>query len=121
MTASTTHVVSGEGKRTPNLLKGLMQGCWLVTKEWAYASLEEGRWSAEEPFEMVNFSPAVRNIREERLAFQGAYKSELFKDVGTVYVSSECRAPKEELRQLNPGVTILKNISFFVCVLGVQK
>jgi hypothetical protein len=65
---------------------------------------------------MVNFSPAVRNMREERLAFQGAFKSELFKgicfyfvaspepalppDVGTVYVSGECRAPRDELRQL---------------------
>ena len=89
VTASTTHVISGEGKRTLNLLKGLMQvsqffklsifsnvwlcilspyldtdaeqiqGCWLLTKEWAYSSLEEGRWAPEEPFEMVNFSPAV--------------------------------------------------------------
>ena len=92
VTASTTHVISGEGKRTLNLLKGLMQvsqflklfnlfqrvivqvcilspyleteaepflGGWLLTKEWAYSSLEEGRWAPEEPFEMVNFSPAV--------------------------------------------------------------
>jgi len=100
VTASTTHVISGEGKRTLNLLKGLMQGCWLLTKEWAYSSLEEGRWAAEEPFEMVNFSPAVRNMREERINSGGAFKSELFKDVGTVYVSGECRAPKDELRQL---------------------
>lgn len=100
VTASTTHVISGEGKRTLNLLKGLMQGCWLLTKEWAYSSLEEGRWAPEEPFEMVNFSPAVRNMREERINSGGAFKSELFKDVGTVYVSGECRAPKDELRQL---------------------
>lgn len=100
VTASTTHVISGEGKRTLNLLKGLMQGCWLLTKEWAYSSLEEGRWAPEEPFEMVNFSPAVRNMREERINSGGAFKSELFKDVGTVFVSGECRAPKEELRQL---------------------
>merc|ERR1712105_154237 len=100
VTTSTTHVISGEGKRTLNLLKGLMQGCWLLTKEWAYSSLEEGRWAPEEPFEMVNFSPAVRNMREERINCGGAFKSELFKDVGTVYVSGECRAPKDELRQL---------------------
>ena len=29
---ATSHVVSGEGKRTLNLLKGLLQGCWLVSK-----------------------------------------------------------------------------------------
>jgi hypothetical protein len=32
----TSHVVSGEGKRTLNLLKGLLQGCWLVTKVLVY-------------------------------------------------------------------------------------
>lgn len=100
VTASTTHVISGEGKRTLNLLKGLMQGCWLLTKEWAYSSLEEGRWAPEEPFEMVNFSPAVRNMRQDRIAAGGSFKSELFKDVGTVYVSRECRAPRDELMQL---------------------
>jgi len=100
VTASTTHVISGEGKRTLNLLKGLMQGCWLLTKEWAYSSLEEGRWAGEEPFEMVNFSPAVRNMRQDRIAAGGSFKSELFKDVGTVYVSRECRAPRDELMQL---------------------
>ena len=30
--ASTSHVVSGEGKRTLNLLQGLLQGCWIVSK-----------------------------------------------------------------------------------------
>ena len=33
----------------------------------------------EEPYEMVDFSPAVRNPRQEKGAFQGAFKSELFK------------------------------------------
>ena len=32
VTSNTSHVVSGEGKRTLNLLKGLLQGCWIVTK-----------------------------------------------------------------------------------------
>merc|ERR1719318_1482858 len=100
VTSSTSHVVSGEGKRTLNLLKGLLQGCWIVTKEWVLSSLEEGKWVDEEPYEMVDFSPAVRNLRQEKGAFQGAFKSELFKDVGTVYISNNCRAPKEELKQL---------------------
>ena len=29
---NTSHVVTGEGKRTLNLLKGLLQGCWIVSK-----------------------------------------------------------------------------------------
>ena len=28
----TSHVVSGEGKRTLNLLQCLLQGCWIVSK-----------------------------------------------------------------------------------------
>ena len=34
-----------------------------MTKEWALASLEAGRWVDEEPYEMVDFSPAVKNLR----------------------------------------------------------
>ena len=98
VTSNTSHVVSGEGKRTLNLLKGLLQGCWIVTKvslrtilntfnfttlelikEWVLSSLEESKWVDEEPYEMVDFSPAVRNLRQEKGAFQGSFKSELFK------------------------------------------
>jgi len=100
VTPNTSHVVSGEGKRTLNLLKGLLQGCWIVTKEWVLSSLEESKWVDEEPYEMVDFSPAVRNLRQEKGAFQGSFKSELFKDVGNVYISNNCRAPKDELKQL---------------------
>ena len=32
MGPNTSHVVTGEGKRTLNLLKGLLQGCWIVSK-----------------------------------------------------------------------------------------
>ena len=28
----TSHVISGQGKRTLNLLKGLLQGCWIISK-----------------------------------------------------------------------------------------
>merc|ERR1712096_88279 len=51
VSSNTSHVVSGEGKRTLNLLKGLLQGCWIVTKEWVLSSLEESRWVDEEPYE----------------------------------------------------------------------
>ena len=43
------------------------------------ASLESGRWVGEERYEMVNFSPAVRNIRLEKEATSGAFRSELFR------------------------------------------
>jgi len=96
----TSHVISGEGKRTLNLLKGLLQGCWLVTKEWVLASLESGRWVDEEPYEMVDFSPAVKNLRVERDTWGSQFRSELFKEIGTIYISPDCRAPRDELKQL---------------------
>ena len=68
---------------------------------------------------MVNFSPAVRNIRLEKESNNGGeFKSELFRgrscicrnlifcncnlisDIGSVYISDQCRAPSSDLRQL---------------------
>ena len=43
------------------------------------ASLESGRWVSEERYEMVSFSPAVRNIRREKEATTGEFRSELFR------------------------------------------
>merc|ERR1712062_461798 len=97
---NTSHVVTGEGKRTLNLLKGLLQGCWIVSRDWALASLEADHWVKEEPYEMINFSPAVQSIRLERAANRGQFKSELFKELGSVFISSDCKAPTEDLKQL---------------------
>lgn len=30
----TTHVVCGDGRRTLNVLRGISQGCWIVSKSW---------------------------------------------------------------------------------------
>jgi len=57
----------------------------------------------EEPYEMVDFSPAVKNVITEKEAAHGKFKSELFKDVGTVYISSDCTAPQGEIKQLILG------------------
>ena len=48
-------------------------------QDWVLASLECGSWAKEEPYEMVSFSPAVRNIRLEKEATHGDFKSELFR------------------------------------------
>ena len=74
----TTHVICGESKRTLNLVKGMIRGCWIISKQWLMASLEEGRWIDEEPFELIKFSSAVRDYREERQVFGSDYKSQLF-------------------------------------------
>ena len=93
---------------------------YLLPQDWALASLEADRWVKEEPYEMVNFSPAVRSIRLERAANRGQFKSELFKggaaavgpgfpcftdwvlfsELGSVFISPDCKAPTEDLKQL---------------------
>lgn len=54
----------------------------------------------EEPYEMVNFSPAVKKIRSEKEATNGAFKSELFRDIGSIFISDRCKASSSDLRQL---------------------
>ena len=34
-----------------------------IVQEWVLSSLEAVHWVDEEPYEMVDFSPAVRNLR----------------------------------------------------------
>ena len=34
-----------------------------IVQEWVLSSLEAENWVDEEPYEMVDFSPAVRNLR----------------------------------------------------------
>ena len=50
------------------------------------ASLESGRWVGEERYEMVGFSPAVRNIRLEKEATSGAFSSELFRGENSLLI-----------------------------------
>ena len=56
-------------KRTVNILKGILHGCWILSVNWLYDSLELGYWADEEMYELVDFSPAVRNMRLEKEAF----------------------------------------------------
>ncbi len=101
VTSSTSHVVCGMPvRRTINLLKGLSRGCWLLSRDWLFASLEKGRWADEEDYELVDFSAAVRRARQEREAF-GRRSQDLLKSLPAMYFSARgCRAPAEELRQL---------------------
>ena len=79
VTSQTTHLVCGQNKRTINTLKAMLRGCWILSKDWLMQSLEEGNWLEEEDFELVDFSPAVRLLREERQTFRGVFQSDLFK------------------------------------------
>ena len=98
----TTHVVCGEpNKRTLNVLRGILRGCWILTKDWLEASSEAGRWEDEEDYEMITFSSAVKACRREREAFGlDFYRCDLFRDCGSIYVSRQCKAPAKELSEL---------------------
>ena len=92
VTTTTTHVICGysSGKdansqcskdgpadernqmsvrRTMNVLKGILHGCWILSKNWLYASVDAGHWVEEDMYELVDFSPAVRSTRLAREAF----------------------------------------------------
>ena len=97
---STTHVICGnnEGRRTLNMLKAILCGCWIVSLDWVYQCLGQGTWVDEESYEMVSFSAAVKQRRLERDLLP---QSNLFKDLDLpMYVGRHCRVPKKELVEL---------------------
>ena len=58
VTAGTTHlVVQGDRRiaatRTVKYLQAILLGCWVVTADWVEASVREGRWVDELPYEVV--------------------------------------------------------------------
>ncbi len=105
VTQATTHVVvggaaPGQFKRTLNVLKGILRGCWVVSAQWLLASLEADHWVSEEQFEL---SPEVCGLtRRQREAFgDQVYQSDLFSTCGLIYFSRRgCKAPRKDLEQL---------------------
>ncbi|OXB73531.1 UNVERIFIED_CONTAM: hypothetical protein H355_013858 [Colinus virginianus] len=56
---TTSHVVTGSPRRTLNVMLGIARGCWIVSYEWILCSLEFGRWTSEEPYELSSNFPAA--------------------------------------------------------------
>jgi len=101
MSASTTHVICGDSqKRTLNKLRALLRGCWILDKSWLFSSLENGGWVDEEPYELVDFSPAVKTMRLDREAFEDDFRSGLFSDIGSIYVCGDVTPSRPELQEL---------------------
>ena len=113
VTTTTTHVICGysSGKdannqcskdgptdernqmsvrRTMNVLKGILHGCWILSKNWLYASVDAGHWVEEDMYELVDFSPAVRSTRLAREAFSSPAYGLPFQSVsfpeGLIYI-----------------------------------
>uniref|UniRef100_A0A1B6FEQ9 BRCT domain-containing protein n=1 Tax=Cuerna arida TaxID=1464854 RepID=A0A1B6FEQ9_9HEMI len=96
----TTHVVTSGPRRTINLLKGIARGCWVLDVQWVYESLEAGKWLHEERFELIQFSPSVKQARVERQAFGPEFNLELFRGVGPLYVCRATVPPAADLMEL---------------------
>ena len=94
---TTTHLICGESRRTLNMLKAILHGCWIVSLDWLYECLERNTWVDEEVFEMVSFSAAVKQRRIERELLP---VSDLLKDYGPFYIGRHCHVPKKELMEL---------------------
>ncbi|XP_072170062.1 microcephalin-like [Diadema setosum] len=103
---TTTHVVMGENRRTLNVLSAIARGCWLVSMDWVYRSVEAGSWLPEERFEMSDHFPGAM---ASRLAHQQQDASgpasdgrptDLFSSRGALYVAPESSPPRERLTEL---------------------
>jgi hypothetical protein len=47
VTDKTTHLVTTENRRTMNLLRGIIQGCYIVKYQWLLESEKAGEWVRE--------------------------------------------------------------------------
>ncbi|KAK4877349.1 hypothetical protein RN001_009855 [Aquatica leii] len=100
VTENTTHLIVGESKRTINILKAISRGCWILTKQWLFKSIEVGKWVDEEDYELVDFSPAVKQCRTERQAFGDLYSMDIFNDCGSIYITRHSRPTRSDLTEL---------------------
>ena len=117
--STTTHVICGEERRTLTMLKAILLGCWIVSKSWLLACLEAQGWVDEEPYELVTFSAAVKARRIDRETAI-VTKSNLFKDIGSIYIGKNCKVPRKDLVQLiqMAGGTIVNQLKLANVILG---
>ncbi|XP_019726132.1 microcephalin isoform X1 [Hippocampus comes] len=98
---STTHVVSGEHRRTLNVLLGIARGCWILSFEWIVWCLEQRQWVPEEPYELSEQFPAAQICRlQKHLSFGDHYQQDLFQDQPPMFVSQHSQPPAPSLVEL---------------------
>ncbi|XP_061646430.1 microcephalin isoform X2 [Phyllopteryx taeniolatus] len=110
---NTTHVVSGECRRTLNILLGIARGCWILSFEWILWCLEQRQWIPEEPYELYEQFPAAQLCRlQKHLSSGDHHQQDLFQNQPPMFVSqhSQPAAPNLiELIQLCGG-TVCKTV-----------
>eukprot|EP00002_Diphylleia_rotans_P030475 TRINITY_DN6265_c0_g1_i3.p1 TRINITY_DN6265_c0_g1~~TRINITY_DN6265_c0_g1_i3.p1 ORF type:complete len:421 (+),score=92.45 TRINITY_DN6265_c0_g1_i3:640-1902(+) len=90
---ATTHVVAAS-KRTVKMLAGIARGIWIVTPEWLFKSLDEGKWADESEFES-NVVPGAKKARTNKALGMGLLFSSK-----TILVIGETTPPREEFEEL---------------------
>uniref|UniRef100_A0A3Q4MNS8 Microcephalin 1 n=1 Tax=Neolamprologus brichardi TaxID=32507 RepID=A0A3Q4MNS8_NEOBR len=109
---STTHVVSGEHRRTLNILLGIARGCWILSFEWILWSLEQRQWIPEEPYELSDQFPAAQICRLQRHLSAGEHQQDLFQGQPAMFVSQHSQPPTQSLVELIElcGGTVCKTV-----------
>ncbi|XP_008428001.1 microcephalin isoform X2 [Poecilia reticulata] len=97
---STTHVVSGEHRRTLNILLGIARGCWILSFEWILWCLEQRQWIPEEPYELSDQFPSAQICRLQRHLSAGEHQQDLFQDQPPIFVSQRSQPPTQSLVEL---------------------
>ena len=70
-----THVISAEARRTLNLLRGIVSGCWLLSFEWIVDSLAAGEWLPEDKYECGEAFPSCVKARLDPSLASGLFAS----------------------------------------------
>ncbi|XP_023216979.1 microcephalin-like isoform X2 [Centruroides sculpturatus] len=97
---TTTHVICADNRRTLNVLFGIVRGCWLLSSDWVFESMESGNWLNEEPYELSETFPAARVNRMQKASKGAAYQSHLFQHLGNIFVSAYCAPEYNKLTEL---------------------
>eukprot|EP01134_Creolimax_fragrantissima_P008442 CFRG8442T1 len=105
VTPNTTHVIAGTDpcRRTMNVLRAIVYGCWLVSKNWVFKSHVMGKWQLETEFELQEEYPAAMNERLERELCQEehkVYKNKLFHGHRFCITSRQTTPPQMDLEEL---------------------
>lgn len=106
----TTHVISGDSRRTLTIYKGLASGCWIVPPEWVFNSLENGSWVPEEPFELGSSFPFAPVARLERILREQSAKGKKGDKAATTGGNDDSDEGEEDKNNDAQTATTKKNV-----------
>ncbi|XP_065669054.1 microcephalin isoform X2 [Hydra vulgaris] len=96
----TTHVVSGSGRRTLNVLYAIIKGCWLLSPKWVSDSYNDGKWLPEDEYELVEYFPAAQVSRSQRFSEGRSRHTTLFSKLLPIYLAEKTFPSHEDLEKL---------------------